>query len=87
MEEVLHCDQAKKDLVDDAHRPHGSNRRYFMLWAKTTKFSELIMRMEMIDSKMFEQFMQQEVAEHCKNFNKDKSSTNRDMMSIRLLEA
>ncbi|KZV25523.1 hypothetical protein F511_26673, partial [Dorcoceras hygrometricum] len=53
-------------------------------WAETEKVSELFQRRI---SFMVEQHMRRVVAEHWKNFHKDKSSAHRDIMAIRMLEA
>ncbi|KZV24126.1 hypothetical protein F511_20113 [Dorcoceras hygrometricum] len=56
-------------------------------WEETEKVSEFLQKRELIWFKMVEQHLRKAVAEHWKEFNKDKPSANQDLMSIRMLEA
>ncbi|KZV44284.1 ABC transporter B family member 11-like [Dorcoceras hygrometricum] len=56
-------------------------------WAETDKVSELLQRRDLVWYKMVEFHMREAVAEHWKNFHKDKPSANQDIMAIRMLEA
>ncbi|KZV29139.1 hypothetical protein F511_41471 [Dorcoceras hygrometricum] len=58
-----------------------------LLFQKTEKVSEFLQRRELIWSNMVERHLRKVVAEHWKEFNKDKPSMNQDLMSIRMLEA
>ncbi|KZV38533.1 UDP-galactose transporter 2 [Dorcoceras hygrometricum] len=56
-------------------------------WAEMEKVSEMLQRRELIWIKMVEQRMCKAVADHWKEFQKDKPSANRGLISIRVLEA
>ncbi|KZV30289.1 hypothetical protein F511_34305 [Dorcoceras hygrometricum] len=45
-----------------------------LTWAETDKVFNLLLRGELINSKMFEEFLQKSVAEHWKSFDKNKPS-------------
>ncbi|KZV21103.1 pentatricopeptide repeat-containing protein [Dorcoceras hygrometricum] len=56
-------------------------------WAEKDRVNELLQRRDLIWYKLVKVILLEVVAEHWKNFNKDKPSANQDIMAIRLLEA
>ncbi|KZV56260.1 hypothetical protein F511_29675 [Dorcoceras hygrometricum] len=54
---------------------------------ETNKVSELLKRMDLVWYNLVELHMREVVAEHLKEFHKDKPSANQDLMAILLLEA
>ncbi|KZV28122.1 hypothetical protein F511_29600 [Dorcoceras hygrometricum] len=64
----------------------AKTKNKFLPWVETDKVSELLQKRDLIRYKLVEFHLREAVAEHWKNFHKDKPSANQDIMAIRTLE-